>query len=121
MDQSNSILRYLKRNHPEKGEENNTSGSGIGSNINENPSQSNGGGHPYFKNLDPPLSMKARGGLMMMMMMHGIYTATNDFKNFKKKLSVLRECIWAPSDFCEQVQLECRNATAKRKRPMEAD
>ena len=43
MDRSNSILRYLKRKHLEKREKNNTSDSGVGSNINENPSQSNGG------------------------------------------------------------------------------
>ena len=35
MDRSNSILQYLKRKQLEKGEENNASGSGIGSNINE--------------------------------------------------------------------------------------
>ena len=43
MDRSNSILKYLKRKYHEQGEENNTSGSGVGSNVNENPSQSNGG------------------------------------------------------------------------------
>jgi len=31
----NSILRYLKRKKPEKGEENNASDSGVGSNINK--------------------------------------------------------------------------------------
>jgi len=35
MDRSNSILRYLKRKQSKKGGENNTNGSGVGSNINE--------------------------------------------------------------------------------------
>lgn len=35
MDQSDSILRYLKKKQLEKGGENNASGSGVGSNINE--------------------------------------------------------------------------------------
>jgi len=34
MDQTNSILRYLKTKHPKKNEENVASGSGVGSNIN---------------------------------------------------------------------------------------
>ena len=35
MDRFNSILRYLKRKKSEKDRENKTSGSGVGSNINE--------------------------------------------------------------------------------------
>ena len=35
IDWSNSILRYLKKKQPKKGGENNASGSGVGSNINE--------------------------------------------------------------------------------------
>ena len=35
MDRFNSILRYLKRKESEKDRENNASGSGVGSNINE--------------------------------------------------------------------------------------
>ena len=35
MDRFNSFLRYLKRKQPEKGGENNASGGGVGSNINE--------------------------------------------------------------------------------------
>ena len=34
MDQTNAILRYLKRKHPEKDEENVASGSGLSSNNN---------------------------------------------------------------------------------------
>jgi len=39
MDRSNSILRYLKRKYSEKGEENNTSGSGVDSNITTNDNE----------------------------------------------------------------------------------
>ena len=66
-DRFNSILRYLKRKQPEKGRENNASGSGVGSNVNEcqrdggNESESNthksGGNGPSGVNLMKEVSL----------------------------------------------------------------